>query len=222
MILVLENEVSPENRYLVDEITHYLPESRIHDFALGDKEPEIDDISGVIVGGSTAGVYEENQYEWMEKQKELIHKLVDKKIPTLGICFGHQIINSALGGEVEYTGKRRANLVEANLGDDPLFNDVETVVPVLHSDKVTSPGEDLEIIASSKYYEYFATRHREAPLWTVQYHPEFTPRVKHLGDGWEDNDHSFHESNAQRTITNFYRLTVKHTTNRGAAVSASD
>ncbi len=214
MILVLENEVDLDERYLVDEITRYLPEHGVYDYARQGGQPDLSAVDGVIVGGSTAGVYEADQHGWMREQKRLIRELVDNGVPTLGICFGHQIINDALGGDVEYTGVRRANLVNADLGDDPLFDGVSDVVPVLHSDRVTETGEDMEVVGSADYYDAFATRHRDAPVWTVQYHPEFTPRVKHLGNGWTDNDLSFDRSNATRTLRNFSTLATRHSRRR--------
>ncbi|MDY6780374.1 MAG: type 1 glutamine amidotransferase [Halobacteria archaeon] len=222
MILVLENEVDLENRYLVDEIRRYLPESDVYDFTRNLGKPSLEDVDGVIVGGSTAGVYEEDDYEWMTEQKEFIRELVDREVPTLGICFGHQIVNSALGGEVVYSGKRRAHLVRADLADDPLFDGVEPVVPVLHSDFVVETGDGMEVIGKSGYYDNFSTRHADAPVWTVQYHPEFTPRVKHLGDGWTDekNDLSFEDSTATELATSYPSLTEE--TSSATAMAADD
>jgi len=214
MILVLENEVDPEERYLVDEITRYLPEHDVYDYARRGGQPDLSAVDGVVAGGSTAGVYEADEHGWMREQKRLIRRLVDNGVPTLGICFGHQIVNDALGGEVEYTGVRRANLVNADLGDDPLFDGVTGVVPVLHSDRVTETGDGMEVVGTADYYDAFATRHRDAPVWTVQYHPEFTPRVKHLGNGWTDNSLSFRDSTATRTLRNFSALATRHSRRR--------
>lgn len=228
MILVLENEVDLDERYLVDEMTRHLPESEVYDYARKGGQPDLGDVDAVVIGGSTAGVYEEDDHRWMKEQKELVRELVESRVPTLGICFGHQIVNDALGGSVEYSGERRANLVRADLGDDPLFDGVGSVVPVLHSDFVTETGEGMEVVGSAGYYDAFAARHSEAPVWTVQYHPEFTPRVKHLGNGWEENQLSFEDSTATRTLRNFYALakresrTVSANTNAGGVASRTD
>jgi GMP synthase (glutamine-hydrolysing) len=225
MILVLENEVDLDERYLVDEMRRHLPESDVYDYACEGGQPDLGEVDGVVVGGSTAGVYEEDDYPWMTEQKELVRELTEKSVPTLGICFGHQIINEALGGSVEHTGVRRANLVRAELGDDPLFDGVSDVVPVLHSDRVTETGDGMEVVGTAEYYDAFATRHREAPVWTVQYHPEFTPKVKHLGNGWEENHLSFDDSTATRTLENFHEL-AKRRRNRktglGSITSRTD
>lgn len=223
MILVLENEVDLDERYLVDEITRYLPEHEVYDYAREGGQPDLRDVDGVVVGGSTAGVYEAEDHGWMREQKRLIRELVDERVPTLGVCFGHQIVNDALGGSVEHTGKRRAHLVRADLGDDPLFKGVSDVVPVLHSDRVTETGDRMDVIGTAGYYESFATRHRDAPVWTVQYHPEFTPRVKHLGNGWTDNHLSFEDSTATRTLRNFASLAEEATSSSyRAALSRTD
>ncbi len=213
MMLVLENEVDLSYRYLVDEITRYLPEHEVYDYAREGRAPDADlsGVDGVVVGGSTAGVYERDEHPWMRDQIEFIQEAVDAEVPILGICFGHQIVNHALGGEVEHSGRRHAELVEADLGDDPLFTGVEDVVPVLHGDKVVEAGDEMEVIASADYYERFATRHRRRPVWTVQYHPEFTRRVEDQGEGWTRNHLSFDDSTATKTIENFARLAREHT-----------
>ena len=211
MILVIENEVDLEYRYLVDEITDYLPGSRVYDYVQGEGgHPKLTDVDGVIIGGSTAGVYETDKYGWIEDEKALIRQLAERDIPTLGICFGHQIVNSAFGGEVINTGNRKSYLVNAEFTDDPLLRDVKPVVPVLHSDRVTRKGEGMEVIGESGYYDNFATKHQDAPVWSVQFHPEFTKRVEHKGDGWTRNHLSFDESNSPKTIKNFAELSENY------------
>ncbi|MFP4632202.1 MAG: type 1 glutamine amidotransferase [Halobacteriales archaeon] len=214
MMLVLENEVDLDYRYLVDEITRYLPEHEVHDFARDRRPPEVDhdEVTGVVVGGSTAGVHEAADQPWIEREAEYVRSLVADGVPVLGICFGHQLVNHALGGTVRPGDQRHANLVRVELDDDPLFSGVDDVVPVLHSDFVVEPGDEMRTIATTEYYDHFATRHESAPVWTVQYHPEFTPRVEHLGMGWTENHLSFEDSTATRTLANFHELALRQTT----------
>ncbi len=65
-----------------------------------------------------------------------------------------------------------ATLVEATLSDDSLFDGIDPVVVSLHSDVMTEPGKDMEIIASADHARLFGSRHQTAPLWTVQFHSE--------------------------------------------------
>lgn len=210
MLLVLENEVDPDKRYFVPEIVRYLSEYDVYPFAEDGGRPSLDEVDGVVVSGSTAGVYDRDVYSWMDEEAELIRELVDREVPTLGVCFGHQLVNDALGGRVEHRGLTN-ELVRADLTDDSLFEGVNDVIPAVHGDHVVETGERMEPVASAPHSENFATRHRDAPVWTVQYHPEFTdrllPRIER-DFGWQDNDLSFADVSVEETFRNFERLAV--------------
>lgn len=208
MLLAIENEVDPEFRYFGRELRELLPHNRTFDAVREEWPPDLDGIDAVVIGGSTAGVYEADDHPWMERERAFVRRLVDEGIPTLGICFGHQIVNEALGGRVEHRGLTN-ELVEVALSDDPLFEGIDSTIPAVHGDYVVEPGEGMDPIASADYYELFATRHREAPLWTVQFHPEFTAdlldRIR-ADFGWTENDRSFSDVNTHRTLANFRDL----------------
>ncbi|SIR09481.1 GMP synthase (glutamine-hydrolysing) [Haladaptatus litoreus] len=208
MLLVLENEVNPDFRYFVREMRTYLPEHRVYDYANEGGNPSLSGVDGVIVAGSTAGVYERADYPWMDEEIQFVRELVAREIPTLGVCFGHQIVNHALGGSVEHRGLTN-ELVRADLADDPIFEAVSPVVPAVHGDHLVETGNGMETIASTKYNDHFATRHRDVPLWTMQFHPEFTerlyPRVS-ADFGWQENEDSFSDVNGEQVFENFARL----------------
>lgn len=203
MILVLDDEIQPDYRYLGPEIAHHLPESDYHIYVDDTEIPEIDTYTGVVISGSTASVYEDD-HPWLNDQIRLIETCIERRIPLLGICFGHQLINAALGGTVE-EDRRRSTFVEMidQCANDSVLNGVKPIVPVLHSDIVTDPGENMQAIATTEYSDYFCTRHVDAPVWTVQFHPEFTKRVEDQPSDWEAGDHSFEECNAVQVLGNF-------------------
>jgi GMP synthase (glutamine-hydrolysing) len=72
-------------------------------------------------------------------------------------------------------------------------------------DIVTDPGEGMGVIASMDYYRAFGTRHRAAPLWTVQFHPAFRDRLA-ADFGWTGTHLSFGDVNAPRVFENFRAL----------------
>jgi len=206
-IVVCRNEVDPAHEYHCDALAGSLPGAVEVDYAAGER-PDLDDADAVVLTGSTAGVYEADAYPWMHSQMALVETLVDREIPALAVCFGHQLANAALGGDVEAHGTT-ARLVEADFAPDPLFDGVSPIVPAVHGDVVTRPAPEMDVIATTEHYEAFATRHRSAPLWTTQFHPEFTAahRDRLAADyDFTTGEHSFRDANAGWVYANFARI----------------
>lgn len=209
-LYVVRNEVDADCAYHCDAVASRLPAAAEVDFVADERVP-LDDADGVVLTGSTAAVYEADRHPWIAEQEALVRELVEREIPTLGVCFGHQVANAALGGTVEHVGTT-ATLVEATLADDPLFDGVDPVVVSLHGDAVIDPGDDMEIIASAPHADVFGTRHRTAPLWTVQFHPEITAahRDRLVEDfGWEPSSFSFADVTAGRLFENFRSIVAR-------------
>ncbi len=211
-LYVVRNEVDPDSEYHCDALAAAFPTAEEIDFVAGERVP-LDEPDGVVLTGSTAAVYEAESRPWIAEQEAFVRELVDRQIPTLGVCFGHQVVNSALGGTVENVGTT-ATLVEATLADDPLFAGVNPVVASLHGDAVTDPGEGMEVIASAPHVRAFGTRHRSAPVWTVQFHPELDASHRDLlveEYDWESGRHSFEDVTAERIFENFRGLVREKT-----------
>ncbi len=226
MILVVQNEIRPRFRYLGAEIPRFLPPSTEYILPDNDAAPSLAGVDALVISGSTAGVYERADRPWIDTGMELVCEAVDREIPTLGICFGHQLVNAALGGAVEHKGPKH-RFVEPTYMNDPLFENVSAAVPAVHGDMVTEAGQGMDAIASltsdqsdSNYdYPLFATRHESAPVWTVQFHPELTDRVfdRIVADfGWTETDVSIEDVDTAPLFSNFCSLadvqhTVEHT-----------
>ncbi len=105
---------------------------------------------------------------------ELIRAL-GPRVPTLGVCLGHQAIVEAFGGEV---GQARALL---HGKASPLEHDGRGVFAGLpqgfeagryHSLAATRVPDELEVSARTADGEVMGVRHRELPVEGVQFHPE--------------------------------------------------
>ncbi len=207
MLLVCDTEVDPDAYgYLPRALRALLPDHEHCHYPSGER-PSLDGVDAVVVTGSTAGVYEVDDRPWIRDATRFVRRAVDREIPLLGVCFGHQLVNDALGGRVEHRGLT-ARLVDADLVDDPLFAGVEPTLPMVHGDHVTELGVGMEPIASADYYPLLASRHADAPAWTTQYHPEFTGDLLSRIDrdfGWE-GARDFGDVTAARTVENFLRL----------------
>ncbi|SNR32593.1 type 1 glutamine amidotransferase [Halorubrum vacuolatum] len=210
-VYVVRNEVDPEYMYHCDALAARFPDAEEVDYPAGERVP-VERADGVVLTGSTAGVYETDTHDWITIQEALVRELVEREIPTLGVCFGHQIVNTALGGTVEHVGTEAA-LVEATLSDDPLFDGLEPIVVSLHGDQVIDVGEHLEIISSAEHAPVFGTRHRTAPLWTVQFHPEITATLRDRLEAdfdWEERGFDFGGIDGGAIFENFKRLVIEH------------
>src|SRR5690606_9988829 len=107
-----------------------------------------------IILGGPIGVYETEDYPFLQKEIDLLKVRLENNLPTLGICLGAQMIAHALGAKV-YAGHAKeigwSTLQLATLPDNilaPLTN-----VPVLHwhGDTFDLP-ENATLLASSSLY----------------------------------------------------------------------
>ena len=109
---------------------------------------------------------------------EELAKTLSQKIPTLGVCLGHQAICEAYGGVVTYAkqlmhGKQSTVKLDT---ESPLFRGLpeKTEVARYHSlaaEAATLP-ECLKVTALTDDGEVMAVQHTEYPIFGVQFHPE--------------------------------------------------
>ncbi len=107
-------------------------------------------------------------------------------IPILGVCLGHQSVVQALGGKI----RRAHRLVHGKTSPvrhngEELFAGLENPFEATryHSLVADEPlPRELEVTARSDDQEVMGLRHRSAPLWGVQFHPEsiLTPAGRQL------------------------------------------
>ena len=99
------------------------------------------------------------------------------KIPILGVCLGHQSIGAAFGGNVVRSSSLMHGKTSPILHDGKeLFNGLPNPFQATryHSlivDRPTLPA-CLEITAWVENGEIMGMRHRDLPVWGVQFHPE--------------------------------------------------
>jgi para-aminobenzoate synthetase component II len=107
---------------------------------------------------------------------EVIRTLAGR-YPILGVCLGHQCIGEVFGGEVVRAGRLMHGKTSPILHNQrDLFEGVPNPFDATryHSLLVrreTIPG-CLEITAETAEGEIMGLRHRELPVWGVQFHPE--------------------------------------------------
>ncbi len=139
--------------------------------------PDPRQFAGVVLTGSHSMVTDHEA--WSERTAQWIPAVVEANTPLLGICYGHQLIAYALGGEVgPNPSGRESGTVEITLRDeartDPLFAELPTVFAahVSHAQSVLRlpPGAIWLAASRREPHHAFALGPR---TWGVQFHPEF-------------------------------------------------
>ncbi len=124
----------------------------------------------VILSGGPASVYEPGAPHCDPAIFEL-------DIPILGICYGMQLICEAMGSQVQANPARgEFGRTECRVLDlkEPLFHDVphETIVWMSHGDQIQDAGGDFLGLAATPSCPIAAIRHRDRPIYGLQFHAE--------------------------------------------------
>lgn len=137
--------------------------------------PDPSSLGGIVITGSPAGVYED--HDWLPPLRDFIRRAYDIGTPMLGVCFGHQIMADALGGDVRKSEKGwglgrhtyRVASRPAFMAEMP-----ETLsVACSHQDQVLVPPADADVFLASDFAPNAGLVYRNGRAMSVQPHPEF-------------------------------------------------
>ena len=149
---------------------------RAHD---GDAVPaSIDGYDGLVVMGGAMGAHDDEKAPWLPAVRDLIRTAADARVPTLGICLGHQLCAVALGGEIVVNPQgRQLGLLDvgwtAAAVDDELMGGLLGPRRAMHwnDDVVIDLPEGAVRLATASTGEVQAARHAPT-VWGIQWHPE--------------------------------------------------
>ncbi|MEF8841874.1 MAG: type 1 glutamine amidotransferase [Haloarculaceae archaeon] len=169
-LLNASHSVDPTRRNFRRELDADLAE-----FVLTEEQyPDGFDYDGFVVTGSASSVYWDEP--WLPATREWVAEAIDRGIPALGVCFGHQLLADVLGGTVEDMGEyelgyRTVRRTDAGR-EDPIHGDLddEFFVFTTHSDAVTElpPGASL---TAENDHGIHGFRHDH--VFGMQSHPEY-------------------------------------------------
>ena len=123
----------------------------------------------IILSGGPSSVYEAGS-------PHCDPRVFDLGIPVLAICYGMQLACEAMGGLIKPSAAREFGRAECRVvaTDDPIFHDVprSTTVWMSHGDQVREPGAGFIPLAITDTCPVAAVRHRDKPIYGLQFHPE--------------------------------------------------
>ena len=114
----------------------------------------------------------------MQQEKKIIptiKEIINKKIPIFGICLGHQILNLALGGSTKkmFQGHRGGNHPVKNLENSTV--EITSQNHGFEVDRNSLPNNIIETHISLFDGTNEGIKHKNLPIFSVQYHPEASP-----------------------------------------------
>ncbi len=146
----------------------------------GNFPERISNYDGIFLSGSPHGAYEDIPF--IHREHELIQRAAETGIPMLGICFGHQILASALCGRDQVFRRQTCEVgyrwldVEPGAVDDSVAQDLvpRVYMFVWHNDEVRAEHPNMNVLATSHDCPNHIWRFRDLPIWGIQGHPEVT------------------------------------------------
>lgn len=154
---------------------------RVVDAEHGEPLPPARTCSGVVVTGSHAMITDNPP--WTSETAEWIPLLLEKEIPFLGICYGHQLLAQAMGGEAGFhPGGKEIGTVEIELlpesAADPLFSSLPSplAVQAAHAQTVLALPPGAVRLAGNGFEPHHAFRLGPC-AWGLQFHPEFNRSI---------------------------------------------
>ena len=149
-------------------------EYRTYRVSHGEMPGSTSECDGWLITGSRFGVYE--KIDWMLALEGFIREIHRDSVPLVGICFGHQIIAQALGGEVVKSdqgwgiGLHFYKIDEARdwMGDSP----EQVGLYAFHQDQVVRLPPQASVFSSSDFCPYAGLSYGDS-IVSVQAHPEF-------------------------------------------------
>jgi GMP synthase (glutamine-hydrolysing) len=159
----------------------------------GEALPVVGSVDGLVVLGGSMSATDDERSPWLPAVRSLLGEAVAARLPTLGVCLGHQLLAVACGGEVapNPAGKQMGVLPIGLLpaaGEDPLLGPLAATGPAVsvhwNDDVVARLPRGAVLLATSPDGVPQAVRVGPA-AWGVQFHPEVDVAIVRA---WAEHD----------------------------------
>ncbi len=172
-------------------LVHYLQEIGVEVFVINQENiadsPEFNMQADALVVGPGPNTPQESG-----KLLEYMQSCIERNMPILGVCLGHQALGVILGLTLEhakYPMHGKASVLHHTETD--IFHGLSSPMSVAryHSLIVRdskNSTKDIQVFMRDEWEQIMSFRHRNLPLWGIQFHPEsvLTPEGKQLLRNW--------------------------------------
>ena len=147
---------------------------RSYDVQAGELPADPAECSAYVITGSPAGV--DDDLPWIPPFLDFLRR-VRGRAKLVGICFGHQAMARAFGGEVVRSpkgwgvGMHRYDIIEPPPG---MLEPLAFAIPAFHQDQVTALPPGARVLAASAFTPYASIGYDDDTV-SIQGHPEFSP-----------------------------------------------
>lgn len=173
---------------LRDRFAHYEPQFELFFSALdaelsfryhyildGDPCPDPAACEAIMLTGSPIGVYD--QTDWIDPVRDFIRRTYAARTPLLGVCFGHQVMADALGGDVRKSDKGwgLGRQVYQRQNGHPALDALPAniALPASHQDQVITPPESATTWLRSDFCRHAGLIYDSGRAISLQPHPEW-------------------------------------------------
>ena len=171
----------------------------------------IPNCDGIFLLGSASSVYDATP--WKKSLIQSLKEAFRNKVPTLGICYGHQLIAHIFGAEVGFIFEDKKKLkgsrsieLATDFGNISKSSRLELVIS--HREEVKNIPEDFERLAHSDEIAVEALKHKELPIYSFQAHPEASFYFMESNVGLTDKEKQMQlKENGNYIIEEFLKLT---------------
>jgi GMP synthase (glutamine-hydrolysing) len=138
--------------------------------------PELDSIDAAMAFGGAMHPDQEQEHPWLKRDKELLAELLERRIPTLGVCLGSELLAEVAGAPPLRASRPEIGWYRIELSEegaeDPLFSGLPREFEGFgwHSYEWPLPLNGVALASSDVCLQAF--RLADVPAWGVQFHAE--------------------------------------------------
>lgn len=181
--LVLKYGNYEDQFLLAMELPPYV--AQVINVPMGMDFPAFETIAGLVITGSLSNITEEQA--WMKRAVDWVGRAVRAGVPTLGVCFGHQLMGAAHGARVGFNPRGlECGTIDVDLTEDGnqdvLLEGLESPfhAQASHAQSLLSLPEGAVCLAYNDHEPFHALRYGKR-AWSFQFHPEWNEDIMRAG-----------------------------------------